>query len=125
MFAELLNEIYEAVRGGQHRLAAMGVRALLEQVIIEKVGDQGTFSKNLDAFQTRGYVALIQRETLENILETGHAAMHRLFSPTAEDLDVLLDVTEVVLQAVFLHLPASTNVADRVPPRKSRPKLTD
>ncbi|WP_377828808.1 DUF4145 domain-containing protein [Bradyrhizobium lupini] len=103
----------------------MRVRALLEQVMIEKVGDHGTFSKNLDAFLTQGYVGLVQCETLGNILEAGHAAMHRLFSPTAEDIDVLLDVTEVVLQAVYLHLPSSTNIADRVPPRKSRPKITE
>src|SRR5687768_8893142 len=37
----LLYEIYQAVHGGQYRLAAMGVRALLEQVMIAKVGDQG------------------------------------------------------------------------------------
>jgi hypothetical protein len=124
-FAKLLNEIYEAVGGGQHRLAAMGIRALLEQVMIEKVGDLGTFAKILDAFHAQGYVALIQRETLENILEAGHAVMHRFFLPTQEDLDVLLDVTEVVLQAVFLHLPASTHVADRVPPRQTRPKANE
>src|SRR5262245_56135115 len=44
---DLLQEIYEAMDGGQLRLAAMGVRSLLEQVMVAKVGDQGTFSKNL------------------------------------------------------------------------------
>jgi hypothetical protein len=34
----LLSEIYEALDGGQHQLAAMGIRALLEQVMIVKVG---------------------------------------------------------------------------------------
>jgi hypothetical protein len=46
--ADLLTEIYAAVNGGQHRLAAMGIRALLERVMINKVGDQGTFRGNLD-----------------------------------------------------------------------------
>jgi hypothetical protein len=100
----------------------MGIRALLEQVMIEKVGDLGSFVKILDAFQTQGYVGLVQRETLENILEAGHATMHRFFMPREEDLGILLDVTEVVLQGVFIHLPASANVADRLPPRQTRPK---
>ena len=36
---ELLEEIYEAVRGGQYRLAVMGIRAVFAQVMISKVGD--------------------------------------------------------------------------------------
>jgi len=34
----LLHEIYQAVHGGQYRLAAMGIRALLEQIMVSKVG---------------------------------------------------------------------------------------
>src|SRR6266567_5932439 len=55
---ELLDEIYQAIAGGQHRLAAMGIRALLEQVMIAKVGDLNTFDEKLDAFQAGGYVSL-------------------------------------------------------------------
>ena len=47
----LLFEVYQAVDGGQFRLAAMGIRALLEQVMIAKVGDHRTFNEKLDAFQ--------------------------------------------------------------------------
>jgi hypothetical protein len=48
---DLFLEIYQAVCGGQLRLAVIGVRALIEQVMIHKVGDNGSFVKNLDAFQ--------------------------------------------------------------------------
>lgn len=48
----------------------------------------------MDAFQTQGYVALVRRETLENVLEAGHATMHRFYSPQEEDVDILLDVTD-------------------------------
>jgi hypothetical protein len=44
----LLNEIYEAAHGGQDRLATMGIRALLENLMISMVGDQGSFGKNLN-----------------------------------------------------------------------------
>src|SRR5258707_2762459 len=36
---DLMHEVYRAVDGKQYRLAAMGIRALLEQVMILKVGD--------------------------------------------------------------------------------------
>ena len=39
----VMMEVYQAVTGGQYRLAAMGIRALLEQVMIQKVGDLKTF----------------------------------------------------------------------------------
>ena len=55
---DLFLEIYQAVCGGQLRLAVMGVRALIEQVMIHKVGDNGSFVKNLDAFQKAGYISL-------------------------------------------------------------------
>jgi hypothetical protein len=36
--SRLLKEVYQAVYGGQNRPAAMAIRALLEQVMILKVG---------------------------------------------------------------------------------------
>jgi hypothetical protein len=63
-----LHEIYQAVRGGQLRSAIMGIRALIEQVMINKVGDNGSFLKNLDAFQRAGYISLVQRDALNDIL---------------------------------------------------------
>jgi hypothetical protein len=39
----VMMEVYQTVDGGQYRLAAMGIRALLEQVMIQKVGDLKTF----------------------------------------------------------------------------------
>ena len=46
----LLKEIYAALQNASPRLAAMGVRALLERIMVTQVGDQGTFEKNLSEF---------------------------------------------------------------------------
>jgi hypothetical protein len=81
LLGDLFLEIYQAVRGGQLRLAIMGIRALIEQVMIHKVGDNGSFAKNLDAFQQAGYVSLVQRDALNDILDAGHATIHRAYEP--------------------------------------------
>lgn len=47
----LLSEVYQAVANGQQRLAAMGIRAALEQVMIATIGDLRTFDDKLNAFQ--------------------------------------------------------------------------
>jgi len=116
----LLHEIYQAVHGGQYRLAAMGVRALLEQVMVSKVGDLGSFEKHLDAFQEAGYISFVQRETMVATIEVGHATTHRGHLPNAEDLQVALDIVEGIMAPIYHHQGAAEKMVDRVPPRPPR-----
>src|SRR5262245_24487922 len=59
---QLLEEIYAALHNNSLRLAAMGVRALLEFIMIDKVGDRGSIGENIKAFLDGGYVAPIDQE---------------------------------------------------------------
>ena len=120
--AALLKEVYQAVAGGQRRLAAMGIRAVLEQVMIAKVGDLRTFDDKLDAFQAAGYISAIQRDAMRTTLDVGDAAMHRAFLPSEDELKVALDIVEGVLAPIYGHRNAAEKLADRVPPRPPRPK---
>jgi len=45
--------------------------------MVEKVGDHGSFMKNIDKLQEAGYVSLRGRDNLSSILEAGHASIHR------------------------------------------------
>ena len=83
---DLLQEIYVALQNGSLRLATMGIRALLEHVMVEKVSDQGSFKGNLNTFESRGFISKSQRAVLEPVLEAGHATMHRSFKPTPSQL---------------------------------------
>jgi len=115
----IMMEVYQAVDGGQYRLAAMGIRALLEQVMIQKVGDLKTFDMKLDAFQTGGFISAIQRDAMRATLDVGDAAMHRGFIPTETDLKLALDIVEGVLAPIYDH---RTEAEKMVPPRSTRPK---
>ncbi|TFW17970.1 DUF4145 domain-containing protein [Duganella callida] len=110
-----IKEIYTALSTGSLRLATLGIRALLEHVMIEHVGDKKTFGKNLDAFQEDGYISKKQREAIEPVLEAGHASMHRGFAPTYQDVTHLLDVTENLLQSIYIYGPRSA--ALKIPQR--------
>jgi hypothetical protein len=116
-FANLLSEIYEAIDGGQHRLAAMGIRALLEQVMISQVGDLQTFEEKLDAFQEKGLISKVQRVAMGGALEMGHAAMHRSFKPTGEELSQALDIVEGILAPIYNHTYSGERISRRIPPR--------
>ena len=119
---DLLTEIYVALRNDQRALAAMGIRALLENVMVEKVGDHGSFSANLKAFETDGYVSRIQRERLETILEAGHAAMHRLYKPSKVDLITLVDIAESIIESIYIHHSKVERLKKGIPPRIQKSK---
>ncbi|MCF6258307.1 MAG: DUF4145 domain-containing protein [Gammaproteobacteria bacterium] len=116
----LLQEIYVALQNNQPRLAAMGVRSLIETIMIAKTGDNGTFAKNISEFENLGYVSTLQRERMEAILEAGHAAIHRAFEPRQEDIITLLDITEHIIETVYLHKGKVDKLKKRVPAKKSK-----
>jgi hypothetical protein len=95
----------------------MGVRALLEQVMIQKVGDLQGFNTKLDAFQNAGFISAIQRDAMRATLDVGDAAMHRAYVPTEKDLTLALDIVEGVLAPIYDHRTEAEKMADRVPSR--------
>lgn len=118
----LLREIYTALQNDLPSLAAMGVRGLLEQVMITKVGDLGSFGANISAFEKIGYVSTKQRERLETILDAGHATIHRAFEPKIADIVTLVDISEHIIETVYLHESKVTQLKARVPQRPARVK---
>jgi hypothetical protein len=119
----LLKEIYIALQNNLPNLAAMGVRSLIEKVMIDKAGDQGSFKQNITQFEKLGYVSKIQREHLEAILDAGHATIHRSYSPTTEDVVTLVDIVEHIIKTIYLHENKIEQLKRRVPSRK--PKTQD
>jgi len=116
----LLKEIYVALQNNLSSLATMGIRSLLEKVMIAKIGDQGSFRKNLIEFEKQGYVSRIQKERLEAILEAGHAVIHRTFMPSTKDVITLVDITEHIIETVYLHEDKVKELQKRVPPRTNQ-----
>lgn len=117
---DLLYEVYRAVDGQQYRLAAMGIRAVLEQVMILKIGDLATFNDKLEAFQREGYISALQRDAMRATLDVGDAAMHRGFLPTERELKIALDVVEGVLAPIFGHSGEAKHITSRVLPRGNK-----
>lgn len=115
---QLLREIYVGVQNNMRMLATMGVRALMEYVMIDSVGDQGSFAKNLTEFAQQGFISEKQRKILATVLETGHATIHRAYQPTDDDLATCIDIAESVLQSVYVHPDKAAELAERVPKRK-------
>jgi hypothetical protein len=118
--AELLHEIYSALHNDSRRLAVMGVRALLEHVMISSVTDYGTFKKNLENFQVQGYLSAKQRKLIEPILEAGHATIHRGYHPSAEDVNTVVEIAESLIATTFVHAEKVEELDKRIPKKKKK-----
>jgi hypothetical protein len=116
----LLEEIYSALESKAMRLATLGIRALVEHMMIEKCGDNGSFEKNLQAFERDGYISLVQKNALGPVIEIGHASMHRGHVPQMDDIIHSLDVVEGIISAIYVLPDRSTKI--QVPPRLQRKK---
>lgn len=114
-----LGEIYVAIQHNLKSLAAMGIRSLLERIMITKVGqDCGTFAKNIAKFEELGYLSSKERARLDTILDAGHATIHRAFEPTKDDIITLIDLTEHIVETVYVHEGPVEKLKRRVPKRK-------
>ena len=116
----LMHEINVALQNDAPRLATMGIRALLEIIMIDKVGDKGSFSANLKAFQEEGYISKKQKEVIEPILEAAHATMHRAFKPDKKDVVQLMDVTESIIETIYINEDRVKSLAKKIPPRNKK-----
>jgi hypothetical protein len=115
---KLLKEIYQALQNDAPSLAAMGIRAAIETIMVEKAGDQGTFSKNLNEFESKGYISKVQLKILETTLEIGHASIHRGFTPKTEHLEVAIDAIESLVHRLYL-LEQRAKETDEVIPKRN------
>lgn len=116
----LFEEIYTAITEGSYRLAAMGLRAVIESVMISKIGDTGTLTGNLNKLLEDGHIARNQAKILEDIIEIGNATIHRQFAPSESEVNIATDIVESIVSAVLIFPQRATGIAGRVPPRPSR-----
>ena len=116
----LLSEIYVAVNNDAKSLALMGIRALLEAIMLNAVGDSGSFSKNLKRFREEGFVSNVQESLIKKTLEAGHAAIHRKFEPRAAEVIACLDIAENLLESLIILPQAGEELSKRVPQRGPR-----
>jgi len=113
-----LKEIYTTLFSKSYALATMGIRALLERVMVDLVGDKGSFKETLSSFKGAGHIGETQRKTLEDTLEFGHATMHRGYKPTQTDTEIALGIVEGIIESIYIHSPQAADLRKRVPERK-------
>ena len=86
---DLLNEIDISLQHGLHALPTMGLRALIDLVVVDKIGDIGSFTEKTKVLCREGFISTKQRDLIDKVLEAGNAASHRAYLPEKVDLRTL------------------------------------
>lgn len=114
----LVKELYVCLQNDCRASSAMLARAIFEHMMIDKIGDQKSFTKNLDAFEQAGFVGKKQRAVLASMLEAGHASIHRAFIPKRNDMVTVVDILEGIMEVVYVQSPKAEELKKRIPKRK-------
>jgi len=101
--ASLLEEVYTAIQADSRRLAMMGARALIDMVMLNEVGDVGSFGQKLSALQKNGFLSDKNRDVLDAALDVGNAASHRGHKPESKHVQLVMDIVENLLQSTLLQ----------------------
>jgi hypothetical protein len=117
---DYLNEIYTAINNELWRLAAFGVRSLIEHMMIVKVGDHRSFVKNLAEFHAKGHISNSQRDILKSTIDVGHAVTHRAHKPDKGVVEEMTDVAESIIEALFIDKAEIIKTINKI--RKSQSK---
>lgn len=119
---ELLEEIYRSLDATNLRLPMMGARTLVDKLVVEKVGDNGTFEDKLKEMETQGFISRENRGVLSAAFDAGSATSHRnhVFSP--DEVDSVMDIVENMLHAVYVSPLLAKRLRESTPPRPPRPK---
>jgi hypothetical protein len=121
----VLEEVYRALDANNRRLPMMGARTLVDLVMVEKVGDVGGFTEKLGQLEKAGFVSSKNREVLESALDVGSAAAHRGYAAKVDEVNIVMDIVENLLQAVYVFPDVARKLKESTPPRPPRkPKTT-
>jgi hypothetical protein len=119
---DTLQEVYQARQHKLQRLLVMGIRTILDLLILETVGDVGPFETKLDALEAKGLIGAMDKQTIATVIDAGSAALHRGYRPPEEVLYYALSALENVLRQVYVVQPTTEYIRKLIPPKPPRKK---
>lgn len=117
LLVETLGEVYLALQVDCLVLASIGARTVIDIMIVELVGDVGSFDKKLKHLVDKGWIGEKHRQFLSSALDAGSASAHRGHSPNPKDMNMVIDIVENVLQAAFVLGKHGEEIRKRTPQR--------
>ena len=96
---DVMAEVYKSLDANNRRLPMMGARTLIDMLMVDKVGDIGTFTEKLKKLEGLGVISSRNLEVLAVALDVGNAAAHRGHAPKDDEVNAVMDIVENLLHA--------------------------
>lgn len=118
----LIGEIDVAIRNSLLALPTIGLRTLLERVMMEHIGEDGGFGDKLKRFEENECVTTLHADSLRKVLDVGHASAHRTYFPSGEDVRTCVEVVKHLMQGLYVLHPKVQKMSKNTPtdPRKKK-----
>lgn len=117
-FQRIYEETVWAFSFNHFRIAAMGIRSMLDDALSIKLASNEGFAKKLKEAKSKDLITQVDFEILQKVLEVGHAATHRRYTPGRTEIEVSLDILEATIARWFVYPTVVASLADRLPPRQ-------
>jgi hypothetical protein len=98
----ILDEIYDALDNELFFLASSGTRTALDMLIVEKIGDIGTFKDKIERLLVEGMVDAAEKEMLLAVIDAGSASAHRNYRPNDEAINHMMDILEEIFHKMLI-----------------------
>ena len=115
---QISEEIYKSLQAESLYLATFGSRTLLDRLMVLVVGDQGNFQKGLSALVDEEKISKHERDILAPVLQAGHAAAHRGWAPTQQQIKTILDTVKGLIHRLLVLPKLTEELEEAVPGRK-------
>jgi uncharacterized protein YutE (UPF0331/DUF86 family) len=119
-----MQEVYRSLDANNKRLPMMGARTLVDMLIVDKVGDVGTFDEKLKKLEHLGVISSQNRELLNAALDVGHAAAHRGHAPKSDEVNAVMDIVENLLHVVYILPEMAERLKKTTPQRHTKNTTT-
>jgi hypothetical protein len=123
----VMSEVYVALHAGSRYLATVGARTVIDLLIVDKIGDGGTFTQKVQKLEDGGHITHPEAELIEAVIEAGNASAHRGYAPDARSLNHVMNILESILDKFYAAEERQERLADqaaalrkKVPPRPPR-----
>lgn len=113
----LIDEASMCISYGLYASCAMAIRAYIDRLTLVMGFTGHTLAPRVDKLKTDGYVPPQLHDLLDKIVEAGHAAIHRSWVPTEEDVKAMMVAIEVITDMVQLT-KISPSALSNVPPKQ-------
>jgi hypothetical protein len=117
----LMQWVYDAVNSRSLTLAAIGLRMVIERVIVTRVGERENegLKGKLGRFVVEGFAGTRETEVLYAVIDAGSAAAHRGYAPSGVDMDTMIRVVESLLQRLYVFEYEASQLKSRTPQREA------